>query len=103
MPPLQTYLEPGSSPHKKGEAAVRDANDSFEVLLIQRDASGTFRFLPWIESGRNLDRFHEPPEKLARELAKCSVQLPVAVTGRHEIGHNSAPRVCGDDPLYHFQ
>jgi len=69
---------------KKGEAAVRDANDSFEVLLIQRDASGTFRFLPWIESGRNLDRFHEPPEKLARELAKCSVQLPVAVTGRHD-------------------
>lgn len=69
---------------KRGEAAVRDTSDTFDVLLIQQDASGTMRFLPWIHDGKELDRYREPPADVARELARCSVQLPVSVCGRFD-------------------
>lgn len=67
---------------QKGEAAVRDTEDSIEVLLIQWTASGGVAFLPWIENGAELDRHREPSEEIARKLAQCSVRLPAAVCGK---------------------
>jgi len=67
---------------QKGEASVRDTEDSIEVILIRRDEEGRLRFLPWIEQGSELDPFREPPAELARKLARCTVRLPVAVGGK---------------------
>lgn len=61
------------------EAAVRDAADSVEVLLIQRLADGTLHFLPWIELGRELPQRSAPNDTLARLLARQSVRLPPAL------------------------
>jgi CRISPR-associated endonuclease/helicase Cas3 len=69
---------------KSGEASVRDTEDSIEVLLILRAASGSVRFLPWIKQGMELDRYREPSAEIARKLARCSVRLPAAVCGRYK-------------------
>jgi CRISPR-associated endonuclease/helicase Cas3 len=66
-----------------GEASVRDTEDSIEVVLVRRTASGQIAFLPWIHDGMAIDRYREPPEDTARKLARCTVRLPVAVTGSH--------------------
>jgi CRISPR-associated endonuclease/helicase Cas3 len=69
-------------PDKKGEASVRDTEDSFEVLLIRSTSSGKVGFLPWIEKGLELDPYVEPPDDVAQKLACCSVRLPAALCGR---------------------
>ena len=62
---------------KSGEAAVRDGDESIEVLLIQKKNNGKLCFLPWIENGRRLVQNEVPDGELARALARCSVRLPV--------------------------
>jgi CRISPR-associated endonuclease/helicase Cas3 len=69
---------------QSGEASVRDTEDSIEVLLIRRTASGHVGFLPWIEGGMELDRYREPPGEIARKLSQCSVRLPIVVCGKYE-------------------
>lgn len=69
---------------KSGEAAVRDTEDSIEVLLVQRKESGMTGFLPWIENGMQLNPGIEPDRKISQKLACCSVRLPVAVSGRDD-------------------
>lgn len=62
---------------KRGEAAVRDTEDSLEVLVVQR-CGKEYNMLPWLAKypGRIISP-HAPPEmELARALAECSIQLP---------------------------
>lgn len=63
---------------KHGEATVRDAGDSLEVLVVQQQRKGDFCLLPWLEEagGSVLPQDSAPPAKLARALARCSVRLP---------------------------
>ncbi|MCL5981576.1 MAG: CRISPR-associated helicase Cas3' [Firmicutes bacterium] len=61
---------------KGGEAAVRDGDESIEVLLIQKKRDCRLHFLPWIENGRELAQNEIPAGELARALACCSVRLP---------------------------
>ena len=61
---------------KSGEAAVRDGDESIEVLLIQKKRDGKLYFLPWIENGRELAQNETPAGELARALACCCVRLP---------------------------
>ena len=63
---------------QQGEAAVRDTDESFEVLLIQQ-REGALRFLPWIEQGRTLMPHEAPTDEDARTLAQQSVRLPHAL------------------------
>ena len=58
----------------EGEAAVRDGNDSIEVLVVQR-CEGQLRLLPWINDGEALP-YHTPNEKQCKAIAGCSVRLP---------------------------
>lgn len=62
---------------KRGEAAVRDTEDSIEVLVVQRRGK-EYYMLPWIAKFQNLKiTTNAPPEvELARAMAKCSIQLP---------------------------
>lgn len=60
---------------KHGEAAVRDSDESFEVLLIQQK-EGKLYFLPWREKGRELLANVIPDDELAQALARQSIRLP---------------------------
>jgi CRISPR-associated endonuclease/helicase Cas3 len=64
---------------KCGEAAVRDTDESIEVLLVMKKRDGRLHFLPWIENGRELPQDEVPDDGLAKALARCSVRLPVAL------------------------
>lgn len=59
-----------------GEAAVRDTDESMEVLLIQMKRNGSMYFLPWIEKGRVIPLDRVPDNKLARALARQRIRLP---------------------------
>lgn len=62
--------------NKSGEAAVRDSDESIEVLLIQKKGTGELVFLPWIENGQGITQNELPDARLARSIARCSVRLP---------------------------
>lgn len=60
---------------KHGEAAVRDTEESFEVLLIMEKA-GRLYFLPWQENGRELAAHTIPEDEVAQALARQRIRLP---------------------------
>ncbi|SHE65848.1 CRISPR-associated helicase Cas3' [Alkalibacter saccharofermentans] len=68
---LQTYVG-----EKSGEAAVRDGDESIEVLVVQKDSSGRIRYLPWIENGRELPKYEVLDKYSAQVLARCRIRLP---------------------------
>ena len=61
---------------KHGEAAVRDSEESFEVLLVWEKDGGRLCFPPWREGGRELPKNEKPDEEIAKALARQSVRLP---------------------------
>jgi CRISPR-associated endonuclease/helicase Cas3 len=62
---------------KRGEATVRDTEDTLEVLVVQRRA-GEYYMLPWLAKfkGRKIPLHTLPDVELARAMAECSIQLP---------------------------
>ncbi len=66
---------------KHGDAAVRDSDESIEVLVIQKKAGGRLCFLPWIEKGRQVPANETPDDETARLLACQSIRLPRALCG----------------------
>jgi CRISPR-associated helicase Cas3/CRISPR-associated endonuclease Cas3-HD len=61
-----------------GRAEVRDAPQTFEVILLQRAADGTFHVLDGdhAHAGQEIPTAGEPPAELARVVAGCAVRLP---------------------------
>ena len=64
---------------KRGEAAVRDTDESIEVLLIRETGDGRLCFLPWQEEGREISPTDVPSNHLAKALARQSIRLPNAL------------------------
>jgi hypothetical protein len=62
-----------SGSDKRGEAAVRDADESIEIMLVQEKNGGRVCFLPWVENGREIPRNELPEDELAQKLARQSV------------------------------
>ncbi len=62
---------------KRGEATVRDTEDSLEVLVVQRRGE-EYYMLPWLAkfNGRKIPSDTPPEVGLARAMAECSIQLP---------------------------
>jgi len=62
---------------KHGEAAVRDTEESLEVLVELR-FKGLFRMLPWLAKykERKIPADVPPDMEIARAIAECSLQLP---------------------------
>ena len=61
---------------KDGDAAVRDSDESIEVLLIQKKADARLYFLPWLENGQEIN-LHQPIDNfIAQALARQSIRLP---------------------------
>lgn len=66
----------------RGRAAVRDGDDSVEVLLLRRAADGTLH-LPdgkVFEAGAPVDPQYRPTPAVARALSGCSLRLPAWAT-----------------------
>ncbi len=61
---------------QQGEAAVRDTDESIEVLLLQQKDDGKVYFLPWLEDGRELPLDMVPDDYLAMALARHRIRLP---------------------------
>lgn len=65
----------------RAQCAVRDGEDSLEVLVGRRTGD-EHRLLPWLERHGDalLPADDEPPPHLAKALASCSLRLPSALT-----------------------
>lgn len=65
----------------RGQAQVRDSDESVEVVVVQR-VDGEVRLLEWIEphGGRVLDVMSPPHDALARVAAGCTLRLPVQLS-----------------------
>ncbi|HSA51657.1 MAG TPA: CRISPR-associated helicase Cas3' [Yinghuangia sp.] len=62
-----------------GRAQVRDAEESLEVLVVQRRADGVLVTLPWLEGGCGgveLPEDSAPAPEAARTVAGCALRLP---------------------------
>ncbi|NLU36778.1 MAG: CRISPR-associated helicase Cas3' [Clostridiales bacterium] len=59
-----------------GEAAVRDTDESIEVLLLQQKRDGRIYFLPWLEGGQELSLDTVPDRYLAMAIARQRIRLP---------------------------
>ncbi|WP_400203830.1 CRISPR-associated helicase Cas3' [Candidatus Methanomassiliicoccus intestinalis] len=61
---------------KRSEAAVRDTNDSIEVILVHR-IGNKLHILPWVDDYGGMELPNGPiPDELAFVLAGCKVSLP---------------------------
>lgn len=75
----------GEADETGARAQVRDADESFEVLVVQRDAGGQWRLPDWLSgehaqvAGVPLPMNDVPPVALRRALAGTSVRLPAVM------------------------
>ena len=69
----------GNVNDEKGQRAVRDTEDTIEVILLQKRGGG-IGFLPWLVEGAQdggcLSVDVPPSEQVAKIAAQCSVRLP---------------------------
>lgn len=72
---LASWLDTDVS-DRRGEAAVRDTDESLEVLLVQEKDGGRLYLLPWVEDGREIPRNEMPDANCAQAIARQSVRLP---------------------------
>ena len=71
----------------KARAAVRDTDESIEVVAVRERCDG-FELFPWVASGNNNlpsggflgDGFNAPDDETARLAANCTVTLPPALS-----------------------
>lgn len=61
---------------QQGEAAVRDTDESIEVVLIQEKNGSCLYFLSDTEEGREIPLDEVPSKELARAIARQRVRLP---------------------------
>jgi CRISPR-associated endonuclease/helicase Cas3 len=77
----------GNINDEKGQRAVRDTEDTIEVILLQKRGGG-IGLLPWLNEGAQgggLSVDVSPSEQVAKIAAQCSVRLP-AWMGRGSLG-----------------
>lgn len=75
----------------RGQMAVRDTQETVEVLLVRR-CGGKLRLLPWVgdegkgvELGAAIPIGYAPDDDCAQVLAQCAVRLPLAMCRYDEI------------------
>lgn len=78
--------ESGPRNEEKAQCAVRDTQETIEVMLLQRDSEENVRLLPWVEvNGQISDGIvvpvnNVPPEDVAKAMVQSSVHLPAAMS-----------------------
>ena len=72
----------------KGRQQVRDTvAESLEVIVLIRGSGDTLILPPWLEDygGAEVPTAHEPPHKLAKAIAACTLALPAQLCTREAI------------------
>lgn len=72
---------------QRAAAAVRDGNQSIEVLVLQKKENGSIHFLPWQEDGREIPTDHVPDNEECLLIAKQRLRLPSALCKEYNIDH----------------
>lgn len=62
-----------------GRAAVRDGDESVEVIVLYKDKAGHYRTFPWIENGVDIPSSIIPNKDESRIIAKQSIHLPLSL------------------------
>lgn len=70
---------------KRGEATVRDANTSLDVVVVVQKDDGYMYTLPWLLEYPDIKIEGVPYDALAKAIAGCSVSLPTYFTGNWNI------------------
>lgn len=78
------WLDADISTHV-GEAAVRDSEESIEVLLVCEKENEEIGFLPWISQGKTIPLNKALESQVAKEIARQRIRLPVALCLPHNI------------------
>ncbi|MBT1180081.1 CRISPR-associated endonuclease Cas3'' [Bifidobacterium vespertilionis] len=95
----------------KGQRAVRDTQETVEVMLLRRCADG-IRLLPWIgdsshgiEPGAEVPASSVPDDRLALLVSQCSVRLPARMGQYQEIDVliHELEEGCGKETLLWVQ
>ena len=68
----------------RGQRAVRDTQETIEVLLVRRDSDGEAALMPWVGGrgvarGETLPEDSEPSVEQSVLLAQCAVRLPLSI------------------------
>lgn len=63
---------------EKGRMAVRDTQDTVEVLLVRR-CGDHLALLPWVMDGQELPTGEVPPDDVSIKLVQCALRLPLSV------------------------
>lgn len=68
----------------RGQRAVRDTQETIEVLLVRRGDDGEISLMPWVgdrdvDRGEVLPQDSEPSVAQSTLLAQCAVRLPLSV------------------------
>lgn len=78
----------GRRAEEKARCAVRDTQETIEVMLLQCDLEENVRLLPWVEidgqtaeGGFVIPVDDVPDEAVAKAMAQSSVHLPAAMSG----------------------
>jgi len=83
---LEADLSDADGDNARGQAAVRDSQDSIEVVVVQRDAGGTVRLLPWVAETEEAPPGEQPGARLRpADLADPELDEVVDRTGLSEV------------------
>lgn len=89
MSVITGLLDAGVNADSSGQlarAAVRDAQDAVEVLVLYRRNNNRLYTIPWSYKG-DTELSHETPhDELAQALASCTLILPAVLTATWSIG-----------------
>jgi CRISPR-associated endonuclease/helicase Cas3 len=86
----QQVMEDNPKDSDKGQRAVRDTQDSVEVLVVRGIEDGGIALLPWVGSedvqkGARIPCDCEPEYAVASLLLQCAVRLPLSVCPQKDI------------------
>lgn len=98
---IADWLEKNIS-EQKGKAAVRDTDESIEVLLIQ-EREGKLGLFGWTNDGPELLDYQVPDELLAKEMARQRILLPNVLTGPWIIAQTISELERGNERLLAWQ
>lgn len=92
----------------KGQRAVRDTQETVEVLLFRKDGDDV-RLLPWVgseddgvEKGSIVPTTSVPPSNVAKVAAQCAVRLPLSMCSVYDLDPliDELEKGCGEKTMY---